>query len=317
MHTRRLGNTDIEITPIGLGTWAIGGNGWLNGWGSQDDQESIATIKRALNLGISWIDTAAIYGQGHSEEIVGKAIKGRDKPLIFTKCTRLWDDRGKITGNLKAASILREAEASLKRLDIDVIDLYQIHWPDPEADIEEGWSAMAQLKKEGKVRAIGVSNFNVEQLQRAMRIAPVDSLQPPYSLVNPGVDKEILPFCQEHNISVIVYSPMASGLLTGAMTKERAQNLPDDDWRKRSPEFNEPRLSRNLELASLLSDIGFPYNRTPGEVAIAWTLGNPAVTGAIVGGRHPRQVEELIGAAEFRLDELAITQINKFLSEHP
>lgn len=317
MHTRRLGNTDIEITPIGLGTWAIGGNGWLNGWGAQDDQESIATIKRALNLGISWIDTAAIYGQGHSEEIVGKAIKGRDKPLIFTKCTRLWDDQGKITGNLKAASILREAEASLKRLDIDVIDLYQIHWPDPEADIEEGWSAMAQLKKEGKVRAIGVSNFNVEQLQRAMRIAPVDSLQPPYSLVNPGVDKEILPFCQEHNISVIVYSPMASGLLTGAMTKERAQNLPDDDWRKRSPEFNEPRLSRNLELASLLSDIGFPYNRTPGEVAIAWTLGNPAVTGAIVGGRHPRQVEELIGAAEFRLDELAITQINKFLSEHP
>ena len=317
MHTRRLGNTDIEITPIGLGTWAIGGNGWLNGWGAQDDQESIATIKRALNLGINWIDTAAIYGQGHSEEIVGKAIKGRDKPLIFTKCSRLWDDQGKITGNLKADSILREAEASLKRLDIDVIDLYQIHWPDPEVDIEEGWSAMAQLKKEGKVRAIGVSNFNVEQLQRAMRIAPVDSLQPPYSLVNSAADKELLPFCQEHNIGVIVYSPMASGLLTGAMTKERAQNLPDDDWRKRSPEFTEPRLSRNLELANLLSDIGFPYNRTPGEVAIAWTLGNPAVTGAIVGGRHPRQVEELIGAAEFRLDELAIKQINKFLSEHP
>ena len=317
MHTRRLGNTDIEITPIGLGTWAIGGNGWLNGWGAQDDQESIATIKRALNLGINWIDTAAIYGQGHSEEIVGKAIKGRDKPLIFTKCSRLWDDQGKITGNLKADSILREAEASLKRLDIDVIDLYQIHWPDPEVDIEEGWSAMAQLKKEGKVRAIGVSNFNVEQLQRAMRIAPVDSLQPPYSLVNSAADKELLPFCQEHNIGVIVYSPMASGLLTGAMTKERAQNLPDDDWRKRSPEFNEPRLSRNLELANLLADIGFPYNRTPGEVAIAWTLGNPAVTGAIVGGRHPRQVEELIGAAEFRLDELAIKQINKFLSEHP
>ncbi|HEV2662394.1 MAG TPA: aldo/keto reductase [Ktedonobacteraceae bacterium] len=317
MHTRRLGNTDIEITPIGLGTWAIGGNSWLNGWGAQDDQESIATIKRALNLGINWIDTAAIYGQGHSEEIVGKAIKGRDKPLIFTKCTRLWDEQGKITGSLKADSILREAEASLKRLDIDVIDLYQIHWPDPEADIEEGWSAMAQLKKEGKVRAIGVSNFNVEQLQRAMRIAPVDSLQPPYSLVNSAVDKEILPFCQEHNIGVIVYSPMASGLLTGAMTKERAQNLPDDDWRKKNPEFNEPRLSRNLELATLLADIGFPYNRTPGEVAIAWTLGNPAVTGAIVGGRHPRQVEELIGAAEFRLDELAIKQIDKFLSEHP
>ncbi len=317
MHTRRLGNTDIEITPIGLGTWAIGGNGWLNGWGSQDDQESIATIKRALNLGINWIDTAAVYGLGHSEEVVGKAIKGRDKPLIFTKCTRVWNDKGELSGSLKADSILREAEASLKRLDIDVIDLYQIHWPNPEADLEEGWSAMAQLKKEGKVRAIGASNFNVEQLQRAMRIAPVDSLQPPYSLINSAVDKEILPFCQEHNIGVIVYSPMASGLLTGAMTKERVQDLPDDDWRKRSPEFTEPRLSRNLELATLLSDIGFPYNRTPGEVAIAWTLGNPAVTGAIVGGRHPRQVEELIGAAEFRLDELAIKQIDKFLSEHP
>ncbi len=317
MHTRRLGNTDIEITPIGLGTWAIGGNGWLNGWGAQDDQESIATIKRALNLGINWIDTAAIYGLGHSEEVVGKAIKGRDRPLIFTKCARTWDDKGRITGNLKADSILREAEASLKRLDIDVIDLYQIHWPDPEADLEEGWSAMAQLKKEGKVRAIGASNFNVEQLQRAMRIAPVASLQPPYSLINSAVDKEILPFCQEHNIGVIVYSPMASGLLTGAMTKERVQDLPDDDWRKKSPEFTEPRLSRNLELANLLSDIGFPYNRTPGEVAIAWTLGNPAVTGAIVGGRHPRQIEELIGAAEFRLDELSIRQINKFLSEHP
>jgi aryl-alcohol dehydrogenase-like predicted oxidoreductase len=208
-------------------------------------------------------------------------------------------------------------EASLKRLAIDVIDLYQIHWPNPDPDIEEGWSTLAKLKQEGKVRAIGVSNFNVEQLRRAQKIAPVDSLQPPYSLINPDAEKEILPFCHENNIGVIVYSPMASGLLTGAMTKERAQKLPEDDWRKQSREFTEPRLSRNLALANLLTDIGYPYNRTPGEVAIAWTLRNPAVTGAIVGGRHPRQVEELIGAAEFRLDELGLEQINKFLHENP
>ena len=317
MQTRQLGKTDIEITPLGLGTWAIGGGGWANGWGPQDDQDSIATIKRALELGINWVDTAAVYGLGHSEEVVGAAIKGREKPYIFTKCSLVWDDKGKITSSLKADSIKREAEASLKRLGIDAIDLYQMHWPNPEADIEEGWGAMAQLKKEGKVRAIGVSNFNVEQLQRIMRIATVDTLQPPYSLINSEADKEILPFCQQNNIGVIVYSPMASGLLTGAMTKERVENLPDDDWRKKNSEFTEPRLSRNLELTHLLSDIGFPYNRTPGEVAIAWALRNPAVNGAIVGGRHPRQIDELIGAAEFRLDDLAIEQINKFLSEHP
>jgi len=317
MQTRQLGNSDLHITPIGLGTWAIGGGGWANGWGSQDDQESIATIKRALGLGINWIDTAAIYGLGHSEEIVGKAIKGREKPYIFTKCSLKWDEKGNVSNSLKAASIRGEVEASLKRLDIDVIDLYQIHWPNPEADIEEGWSTLAQLKQEGKVRAIGASNFNVEQLRRAQKIAPVDSLQPPYSLIRPDVEKEILPFCQEQNIGVIAYSPMASGLLTGAMTKERVQNLPDDDWRKKASAFTEPRLSRNLELASLLSDIGYPYNRAPGEVAVAWVLRNPAVTGAIVGGRHMRQIEELIGAAEFQIDEMGIEQIDKFLRTHP
>ena len=316
MQTRQLGKTDLHITPLGLGTWAIGGGGWASGWGSQDDQESIATIKRALELGINWIDTAAVYGLGHSEEIVGKAIKGRDKPYIFTKCSLVWDEKGNITNSLKASSIRREVEASLKRLGVDVIDLYQIHWPNPETDIEEGWSTMAQLKQEGKVRAIGASNFNVEQLRRAQKIAPVDSLQPPYSLIKRDAEKEILPFCQEQNIGVIVYSPMASGLLTGGMTKERAQSLPDDDWRKKSPAFTEPRLSRNLELASLLSDIGYPYNRTTGEVAVAWTLRNPAVTGAIVGGRHMRQIEELVGAAEFHIDELGIEQIDKFLRTH-
>ncbi len=317
MQTRQLGNSDLHITPLGLGTWAIGGGGWANGWGSQDDQESIATIKRALELGINWIDTAAIYGMGHSEEIVGKAIKGREKPYIFTKCSLKWDEKGNVTNNLKADSIRNEVEASLKRLGIDVIDLYQIHWPNPDADIEEGWSTLAQLKQEGKVRAIGVSNFNVEQLRRAQKIAPVDSLQPPYSLIQPDVEKEILPFCQEQNIGVIAYSPMASGLLTGAMTKERVEKFPDDDWRKNAPEFTEPHLSRNLELATLLSDIGYPYNRTPGEVAVAWVLRNPAVTGAIVGGRHMRQVEEIIGAAEFQIDELGIEQIDKFLRTHP
>jgi aryl-alcohol dehydrogenase-like predicted oxidoreductase len=317
MQTRQLGKTDLHITPIGLGTWAIGGGGWANGWGSQDDQESIATIKRALGLGINWIDTAAVYGLGHSEEIVGKAIKGREKPYIFTKCSLVWDEKHEVHNSLKADSIRREVEASLKRLGVDVIDLYQIHWPNPEADLEEGWSTLAQLKQEGKVRAIGASNFNVEQLRRAQKIAPVDSLQPPYSLIKPDVEKEILPFCQEQNIGVIAYSPMASGLLTGAMTKERVQNLPDDDWRKKASEFTEPRLSHNLELASLLSDIGYPYNRTTGEVAVAWVLRNPAVTGAIVGGRHMRQIEELIGAAEFQIDDLGIEQIDKFLRTHP
>ncbi|MBV9257495.1 MAG: aldo/keto reductase [Ktedonobacteraceae bacterium] len=317
MQTRQLGNSDLYITPLGLGTWAIGGGGWSSGWGSQDDQQSIATIKRALELGINWIDTAAVYGLGHSEEIVGKAIKGRERPYIFTKCSLRWDENGNITNSLKAASLRSEVEASLKRLGIDVIDLYQIHWPNPDPDIEEGWSTLAQLKREGKVRAIGASNFNVEQLRRAQKIAPIDSLQPPYSLVNPNVEREILPFCLENNIGVIAYSPMASGLLTGAMSKERIENLPEDDWRKSASEFTEPRLSRNLELANLLTDIGFPYNRTTGEVAIAWVLRNPAVTGAIVGGRRPRQIEELIGAAEFRIDELGLEQIDKFLRTHP
>jgi aryl-alcohol dehydrogenase-like predicted oxidoreductase len=317
MQTRQLGKSDLHITPLGLGTWAIGGGGYANSWGSQDDQESIATIKRALELGINWIDTAAVYGFGHSEEVVGKAIKGRERPYIFTKCSLTWDEKGKVINNLKAASLRREVEASLKRLRIDVIDLYQIHWPNPASDIEEGWNTLAHLKQEGKVRAIGVSNFTVEQLRRAQKIAPIDSLQPPYSLLRPDVEKEILPFCQEHNIGVIAYSPMASGLLTGTMTKERVQELPEDDWRKNASEFTEPRLSRNLELANLLTDIGYPYNRTAGEVAVAWVLRNPAVTGAIVGARHMRQIEALIGAAEFRIDDLGIEQIDTFLRTHP
>lgn len=319
MRTRQFGKTEMQITPLGLGTWAIGGGNYQFGWGSQDDKESIATIHRALELGINWIDTAAVYGLGHSEEIVGQALKeySGEHPYVFTKCERVWNEKGEISGSLKADSIKREVENSLRRLQVDVIDLYQMHWPNPDPDIEEGWRTMAQLKKEGKVRYIGVSNFNVEQLQRAERIAHVDTLQPPYSLIHPDVEKAVLPYCAQQDIGVIVYSPMMSGLLTGSMNAERVQNMPEDDWRKRNPEFQEPRLSRNLELANVLSEIGYPHNVPPGVVAIAWTLRNPVVTAAIVGGRRPQQIEDLVPAAEFRLSESEMAQIDKFLQENP
>ncbi|PHJ62778.1 aldo/keto reductase [Nostoc linckia z18] len=318
MQTKQLGNSELQITPIGFGAWAIGGGDWTFGWGAQDDEESIAAINRALDLGVNWIDTAAIYGLGHSEEVVAKALKGRsDRPYIFTKCSMIWDEKGKIGNSLKADSIQREVEASLRRLDIETIDLYQIHWPNPDSEIEEGWTTLAKLKDEGKVRYIGVSNFNVQQLQRAQNIAPVTSLQPPYSLVKPNVENEILPFCKENNIGVIVYSPMQSGLLTGKMTPERVANFPNDDWRKNSSEFQEPRLSRNLKLVEVLKNIGEQHGRSPGEVAIAWTLNNPAVTAAIVGGRNPQQVEGIIGAGELRLNQQELDEIEAFIRENP
>ena len=318
MKTRQLGNSDMQITPIGLGTWAIGGGGYQFGWGPQDDEESINTIHRAIDLGINWVDTAAVYGLGRSEEVVGRALKGREnRPYVFTKCERVWDANGKVSGSLRPESIRRECEASLKRLQIDAIDLYQIHWPDPESDIEAGWEMMAQLKAEGKVRYIGVSNFNVEQMKRAMAIAPITSLQPPYSLLHREIEAEILPFCIDHNIGVIVYSPMASGLLTGSMTRERIANLPQDDWRRNNKDFQEPQLTRNLELTQLLTDIGFPHQMSPGAVAIAWTLAHPGVTGAIVGARRPDQINDLIGAAEFRLSDTEMEEVNEFLRQHP
>ncbi|MEH2198385.1 aldo/keto reductase [Nostoc sp.] len=318
MQTKQLGNSELHITPIGFGAWAIGGGGWAFGWGAQDDRESIEAINRALDLGVNWIDTAAIYGLGHSEEVVAKALKGRSsRPYIFTKCSMIWDEKGEIGRSLKADSVRREVEASLRRLDIETIDLYQIHWPNPDSDIEEGWTTLAKLKDEGKVRYIGVSNFNVEQLKRIQNIAPVTSLQPPYSLVKPDVEKEILPFCKENNIGVIVYSPMQSGLLTGKMTSERVANLPDDDWRKESSEFQEPRLSRNLKLVEVLQQIGKQHDRSAGEVAIAWTLNNPAVTAAIVGARNPQQVDGIIAAGEFRLNQQELEQIGAFLGENP
>jgi aryl-alcohol dehydrogenase-like predicted oxidoreductase len=318
MKTRQLGNSNLEITPIGLGAWAMGGGGYASGWGPQKDEDSIQTIHRAIDLGINWIDTAPVYGLGRSEEVVGRALKGRsERPYVFTKCSLVWDEHGNVSNNLHAESIRRECEASLRRLQIDAIDLYQIHWPNPDPDIEEAWRTMAQLKAEGKVRYIGVSNFNVEQMKRAMAIAPITSLQPPYSLLHREVEKEILPFCINHDIGVIVYSPMASGLLTGSITRERIANLPADDWRRNNEDYQEPRLTRNLELVQLLTDIGFPHQVPPGVVAIAWTLGHPGVTGAIVGARRPDQISSLINAAEFRLDEREMEEIDAFLRQHP
>ena len=317
MQTRPLGRTDMQITPIGLGAREIGGGRGEFAWNPQDDQTSIATIKRALNLGINWIDTAAIYGLGHSEEIVGKAIKGGERPYIFTKCSILWDAKGRTYHSLRADSIQREVEASLKRLGIETIDLYQLHEPDPDSEIEEGWSKLVELKRQGKVRHIGVSNFNVEQLRRAEKIAPVETLQPPYSLIDSHVEKEILPYSHEHNIGVIVYHSMAAGLLTEHMTKEHIEHMPSDDWRKKDPEFNEPRLSRNLELANLLTEIGYPHNVPAGVVATAWTLKNPAVTAAIVESLSPAQIEEMVMACEFRLSDSETRQIEQFLAKYP
>jgi aryl-alcohol dehydrogenase-like predicted oxidoreductase len=316
MQTKQLGNSDMNLTPLGIGAWAMGGSGWAFAWGPQDDDDSIAAIREALDRGINWIDTAAIYGLGHSEEVVAKAIAGvSKKPLVFTKCERIWNENREILKSLKRDSIRREVEDSLRRLKIDVIDLYQMHWPEPDEDIEEGWTAMAELKSEGKVRYIGVSNFNVDQLKRAQKIAPVTSLQPPYSLVSPEVGAEILPYCGANNIGVIVYAPMKSGLLTGAMTRERMASLPEDDFRKRALNFQEPHLTRNLGLVEILRKIGEKHGRTPGEVAIAWTLKNPAVTSAIVGMRNAKQVDGVIGAADFRLTPEEAAELEAYMAQ--
>jgi aryl-alcohol dehydrogenase-like predicted oxidoreductase len=309
MQTKQLGNSDLDITPIGFGAWAIGGSGWEFGWGDQDDKASVAAIHRALELGVNWIDTAAVYGMGHSEEVVAAALRtwSGPRPYVFTKCGRRWDEHGRVHSNLQADSLRRECEDSLRRLQLDVIDLYQIHRP--TEDLEEGWSALAQLQKEGKVRWIGVSNFDAKQLQRAEKIAPVTSLQPPYSLINREVEREVLPYCSSKEIGVIVYSPMASGLLTGAMTRERATTLPASDWRSSNAEFKEPKLSRNLALVERLRKIGRLYDRPPGQVAVAWTLRNPAVTAAIVGARSAEQVQGNTGAADLTLTDHEVAEI--------
>jgi aryl-alcohol dehydrogenase-like predicted oxidoreductase len=306
LTTTELGSTGLEITRVGFGAWAIGGAGWEGGWGQQDDEESVAAIHRALAHGINWIDTAAAYGFGHSEEVVGRVLKELsedERPYVFTKASLLEGAGGRVIHNLTRDSILREAEASLNRLGVDVIDLYQIHWPMPDADIEEGWAAFATLKEEGLVRHIGVSNFGVEQLRRIQDIAPVETLQPQYSLIEQDVADEILPFAERQGTGVIVYSPMGSGLLTGSMTRERIESLPDDDWRKHDARFNDPELGRHLATAERVIEVADRLDVSPGAVAIAWTLRNPAVDGAIVGLRRPDQVDELLAAATLDLSD--------------
>jgi aryl-alcohol dehydrogenase-like predicted oxidoreductase len=317
MKTKRLGNSDLYITPIGFGAWAIGGSGWEFGWGDQDDKASIAAIHRALELGLNWIDTAAVYGTGHSEEVVASALESwpGPRPHVFTKCGLLSDDQGYVHRNLKATSIRRECENSLRRLKLDTIDLYQIHWF--TEDLEEGWAEMARLQKEGKVRWIGVSNFDASQLRRAEKIAPITSLQPPYSLIRREIEPKILPYCYSHDIGVIVYSPMQSGLLTGAMTRSRVAKLPESDWRSRDLEFTEPRLSRNLALVECLRKVGQKYGRSPGQIAVAWVLHNPAVTAAIVGARSAQQVEQNVGAADLDLTDDDVAEIEGSTVQEP
>jgi aryl-alcohol dehydrogenase-like predicted oxidoreductase len=303
LKTVQLGTTGLEITPVGLGAWAIGGGGYDWGWGTQEDNESIAAIHQALELGVNWIDTAARYGFGHSEEVVGRALAGLDRrPYVFTKGGQPEGPNRTTLQSLRRDSLRRELEGSLERLGLEAIDLYQIHWPVPE-EIEEGWTTFAELKEEGLVRHIGVSNFDVAQLRRAQAIAPVETLQPPYSLVDREAEKEILPFAERERIGVIVYSPMGSGLLTGAMTRERIASLPEDDWRKHDPRFQEPQLSERLALVERIEAVAQRRGVAPGAIAVAWTLHNSAVDGAIVGFRRPDQVDPIVGAANVELDD--------------
>jgi aryl-alcohol dehydrogenase-like predicted oxidoreductase len=304
LETTRLGDTGMEISRVGFGAWAVGGGGWEFGWGHQEDDDSIAAIQRALEHGVNWIDTAAAYGFGHSEAVVGRALAGLgddERPYLFTKASLVEGPGRTVVNNLSRESILREIDNSLERLGVDAIDLYQIHWPIPDRDIEEGWATFAELKEQGLVRHIGVSNFDIERLRRIRQIAPVEVIQPPYSLVAPDVEKDLLPFAERERIGVIVYSPMGSGLLTGAMTRQRIERLPKDDWRGHSEQFEEPQLSKNLALVERLKAVADRLDTTPGAVAVAWTLRNPAVDGAIVGLRRPDQVDQIVGAANLGL----------------
>jgi aryl-alcohol dehydrogenase-like predicted oxidoreductase len=315
MNKKKLGNSDMEVTPIGFGSWAIGGGDWQFSWGPQDDHDSIAAIHKALELGVNWIDTAAVYGLGHSEEVVARALKTTaHKPYIFTKCGLVWDGKRETSNSLK--QIRREAEDSLRRLAVEVIDLYQVHWPKPDEEIEEAWGVMADLKKQGKVRWIGVSNFSVEQMKRVMKIAPISSNQPPYSMLNRAVEDSILPFCQQNGIGMINYAPMHSGLLTGAMSKDRVANFPSDDFRRNAKNYQEPLLSRNLAVADFLARIGVRHGVSAGVVAIAWTVHHPAITAAIVGGRNAKQVEGVLPAANFRLSDEEYSEIQSYLAQH-
>lgn len=316
MNTRKLGYSDLHLTTIGLGTWAMGGGDWKFGWGDQDDQSSIDSIHQALDAGINWIDTAAIYGHGHSERVVGQAIKGRrDKVIIATKCGRVWEGDSKEIGKcLRRESIRREIDASLQRLELDYIDLYQIHWPEPDQEIEEGWTAVSELIQEGKIRYAGVSNFSLEQLKRVQPIHPVTSLQPPYSMLRRDVEAEILPYCQEKNIGVVAYSPMQAGLLTGKFTKDRVANLPDNDWRKFNPFFTQPQLDKHLAMVDQLRPIAVELDITLAQLALAWVLRRPEMTAAIAGARRLDQITETVKAGEIVLSDDVIHRIEGFLS---
>jgi aryl-alcohol dehydrogenase-like predicted oxidoreductase len=314
MQTRQLGNSDLHITPVGIGAWAMGGSGWAFSWSHQDDQSSIDAIHAALDAGMNWIDTAAVYGLGHSEEVVAKALStySGSRPYVFTKCERTWNENREIIKSLKPESIRKECEDSLRRLNVETIDLYQIHWPEPDEDIEQGWTTLVDLQREGKVRWIGVSNFNAAQMKRLQAIGPITSLQPPYSMMRPEVETEILPHALKENIGVIVYSPMGSGLLSGSMTRERLISLPADDWRNRNVHFQEPLLSRNLAIAAKLQEVGDRFGKKAGEIAIAFVLKNPAVTGAIVGFRNPAQVAELQHTLDFQLPDQDFQELVAF-----
>jgi aryl-alcohol dehydrogenase-like predicted oxidoreductase len=315
MEKKTLGNSDMKLTPIGFGAWAIGGGDWQFAWGPQDDNDSIAAIHKALDLGINWIDTAAVYGLGHSEEVVARALKmASQKPYVFTKCGLVWNEKREVSNDLK--QVRRECEDSLRRLGVEAIDLYQMHWPKPDEEIEEAWGVMADLRREGKVRWIGVSNFSVSQMERMMKVAPITSNQPPYSMLNRAIEAEVLPFCQKNGVGVINYAPMHSGLLTGAMTKERVANFPQDDFRRNAKNYQEPLLSRNLAVADFIGEIGKRHGVSAGVIAIAWTLHHPAVTATIVGGRNAKQVEGVIPAATFRLSEEEFAEIQAYLAEH-
>jgi aryl-alcohol dehydrogenase-like predicted oxidoreductase len=317
MRTKKLGWTDLHLTTLGLGTWAMGGGDWAYSWGPQDDAASTRAIYRALDLGVNWIDTAPAYGLGHAEEVVGRALKGMSqRPLIATKCGLVWDDQRQITARLHQESVRAEVDASLKRLGVDTIDLYQIHWPNPAEAIEEGWTAMAEAVRAGKVRYAGVSNFSVEQIQRVQSLHPVASLQPPYSLLAPGVEQELLPYCAAQQIGVVAYSPLQKGLLTGKITAERVAAWPPDDHRRRDPLFREPQLSANLELVARLARLAARHGRTVAQLALAWVLRRPEVTSAIVGSRSPAQIEETAGASEWELSPEDRTGIDDCLRAH-
>ncbi len=315
MNTRQLGKTDLHLSAVGLGAWAMGGGGWKFSWGNQDDADSVATIRRALDLGVNWIDTAPVYGTGHSEEVLGEALKGLSKrPIIATKCGRRWDETRTPYAHIKRDSILKELDDSLKRLGVECIDLYQMHWPQPDEDIEEGWGAMADAVKAGKVRHIGVCNYSVAQLKRIQPIYPVASLQPPYSMLVRGVEDELLPFCAEHGIGVVAYSPMQKGILTGKFTREWVNGLAKDDHRSQyDPRFQEPELSKNLVLVDGLKPIARASGHSVAQLALAWVLRRPEVTSAIVGARKPAQIEETVGAGDWGISAADAAAVNALL----